>query len=100
MKNPVSKVLRLTFQGFLKLVMIPFVCMLLIRLSGTILVSVNDGLKLVAASEKDGAHETTMGRMIFCMASLDAAKDGPNVSNVSSNAGMQDSLRKYYYFSE
>ncbi|MBO6207145.1 MAG: hypothetical protein J6N53_04305 [Lachnospiraceae bacterium] len=100
MKNPVSKVLRLTFQCFLKLVMIPFVCMLLIRLSGTILVSVNDGLKLVAASEKDGAHETTMGRMIFCMASLDAAKDGPNVSNVSSNAGMQDSLRKYYYFSD
>ena len=99
MKNPVSKVLRLTFQCLLKLVMIPFVCILLIRLSGTILVSVNNGIKQVAVSD-EGASETTMGRMIFCMASLDAAKDETKNVSKSDTAGLQDELRKYYYFSD
>ena len=72
MKNPVGKVLRLTGSSFLKLNTIPIVCMLMIRLSGVILNSVYTGINDVvnASTETTGNSKTTLGRTIFCIATL------------------------------
>ena len=104
MKNPVSKVMRLTFTAFLRLVTIPIVCMFLITLSGRILISVTDGINYAQSSTKEGDEgkntRTTLARAIFCMSTLDAAKnDSYNVST-NSNAGINDDLRAAYYYSD
>lgn len=103
MKNPVGKVLRLTGSSFLKLITIPLVCMLMIRLSGVILQSVYTGMNDVinSATEESGNSQTTLGRTIFCIATLDAANDGQyNTSTNPEVAGIYDKLRAAYYYSD
>ena len=114
MKNPVSKVLRLTGEAFLKLMMIPIVCILLIRLSGVILNSVYDGVNTVMNTApvetdengnpketKPGNSQTTLGRTIFCIATLDAAKQSQyNTSTNPATAGIFDGLRAAYYYTD
>jgi hypothetical protein len=103
MKNPVGKILRLTGSSFLKLITIPIVCMLLIRLSGAILKSVYTGINNVvtATTEEDGNSKTTLGRTIFCIATLDAANDSQyNTSTNPDGAGIYDGLRAAYYYSD
>ena len=105
MKNPVSKVMRLTFECFLRLITIPLVCMLLITLSGRILISVTDAVN-VAGSNPVGTEtvkntKTTLAKVIFCFTTLDAAKnDAYNVSKSPDTAGINDGLRGAYYYSD
>ena len=104
MKNPVGKVLRLTFEGFLKLIMIPILCIFLITLSGRILISVTDGISAVSAPVSEDGNtmgtKTTLARVIFCMTTLDAAKSGEYNVSSSKTAGITDGLRGAYYFSD
>ena len=106
MKNPVGKVLRLTGSGFLKIMMVPLVCLLLIRLSGVILQSVYTGINTVMNESADsdggkGNSQTTLGRTIFCITTLDAAKTATyNTSSNPDGAGIHDGLRAAYYYSD
>ncbi|MBR1471581.1 MAG: hypothetical protein IJ600_08070, partial [Lachnospiraceae bacterium] len=101
MKNPVSKVLRLTFQCFIKMIMIPVVCLLLVRLSGVILVGVNNGIQAAQkAGSKSGAEiesQSTIARVIFCMSSMNAAQN-PAYNMNSGKASVDDDLRGPYYY--
>ena len=93
MKNPVGKVLRLTGSSFLKLITIPIVCMLMIRLSGAVLKSVYTGINdvVTASTDTKGNSKTTLGRTIFCIATLDAAKlSAYNTSTSPDTAGIYD----------
>lgn len=98
-QRPVSKVLHSTWQGFLRLITIPIVCLFLIQLSTVLLRSVNSAL--IYAQADDTGKQTTVARTLFVMSTLDAAKDKKyNVSspNHIDGIGINDDLRSKYYY--
>lgn len=92
-KRPVSKVLSSFMKTFFYFFMIPFLVLVMIQLSGTILKGMNRALT-------SGGNETTLGRMVFVVSSLDAAKQEQyNISNSNPvhNIGIEDGVRKLFY---
>lgn len=90
-KRPVSKVLSTLFKTVLQLFLVQFFVYFMLELSAEI-------LKLIDRELTQNVS-TSLGRIVFVIASLDAAKDSSyNVTtNPSGNLGPTDSLRKSYY---
>lgn len=91
-KRPVTKVLASMMKTFIQFFMIPFLVYFVLRLSAIILRGVTTALT------PEGT--TSLGRMVFVIASLDAAKvENLNVSSSTraANIGPLDSVRKPFY---
>lgn len=76
-RRPVSKVLAAMMKTFVQFFSVPFLVYFLVKLAGVILKSVTDILSF--------GTETTLGRIVFVIASLDAAKD--EAYNISTASG-------------
>ena len=110
--RPVSKVLQMTFKGFVRLILIPFTCLFLIAMSGTVLRSVYNGVKDVAgdASQVKGADytgsSTSIPRVIFCLTTLDAANNqeynitGKHTMDPEAVIALNDSVRAPFYYED
>jgi len=93
-RRPVSKVLAAMMKTFIQFFTVPFFVYFLLKLSAVIL----KGVTAVLSSTGD----TTLGRIVFMIASLDAAKNGAyNISTASSNivlgTSSQDIVRYPFY---
>ena len=98
--RPISRVLRSTGQAMVRFALIPITCLLLIMMSGR-------GLEGVGSAM--GSSETTLSRMIFVVASLDANKvdahynisgkvdDEDSPVTVASDIGAEDKIRNPFY---
>ncbi len=92
-KRPVSKVLTAMMKTFIRFFTVPFMVFFLLKLSTII-------LKGVTYALGNSTSETTLGRIIFMIASLDAAKnDQYNISTAAANAnlGASDYIRAPFY---
>ncbi len=77
-KRPVSKVLTAMMKTFIQFFTVPFLVYFLLRLSAVILRGVTSVLSF--------SGNTTLGRIVFTIASLDAAKnDAYNISTATGN---------------
>ena len=97
-RRPVSKVLAATFKAMAKMFLIPTVSLFAIAMAGTILSSINYVM---------GGNETTLSRIVFVTASLDAAKNSEfNISTQSAkqtqtvDVGIDDEIRHPFYTGE
>lgn len=89
-KRPVSAVLRSMFKAITNLLLVGLITLFILNLSGLILSAINEGAR---------ANETTLGRVVFCVSTLNASKiDGDNISGGSSKDMIEDTARKYYYY--
>ena len=111
LKRPVSKVLQSTFKGFVRMMAIPITCLFLVSMSGVVLRGIYNGVKQVSdqgqsvTTEEYTGSSTTIPRVIFCLTTLDAAKDSTyNISTPKdqrkANIGLNDDLRAQYYFED
>lgn len=107
--SPVIKVLHSTFRGFVKLLMVPLVCIFLITLSNAIVSSISSGIETIQAQNvmESGStykgSKTSISRVLFCVSSLDGARNAQSnvttkLSERDPNIGIADSLRAPYYF--
>ncbi len=93
-KRPVSKVLASMMKTFIQFFTVPFLVYFLLKLAGVILKTVTDIMSFGTG--------TTLGRIVFVIASLDAAKDASyNISTVSGGITLgttsADKVRYPYY---
>ena len=98
--RPISRVLRSTGQAMVRFALIPITCLFLIMMSGRVLEGVGSAM---------GSSETTLSRMIFVVASLDANKvdahynisgkvdDEDSPVTVASDIGAEDKIRNPFY---
>lgn len=90
-KRPVTKVLTAMMKAFIQFFTVPFLVYFLLRLSAIILKGITGALTVEGS--------TSLGRMVFVIASLNAAKT--QEYNVSSNPGADigplDTIRKPFY---
>ena len=112
LNRPVSKVLQMTFKGFVRLILIPFTCMFLISMSGVVLRSVYKGVKDVSQGEMAIAgadytgSSTSIPRIIFCLTTLDAANNdeynisGKHTADPPVNIALNDSIRAPFYYED
>ncbi len=100
MKRPVVKVMHQTLNGFIKLLIIPFSCIFLMTMSGVVLSSLDNGLSHIM--ETDGNGKTTIGRTIFVVSTLNAAKriDYNITGSKRGEVGINDPVRAPYYYDE
>ena len=102
--RPVVKVLHSTFNSFIKMIMIPFVCLFLVTLSGTVLKSISTGIEAVAINDENVGTKTSIPRIIFSITTLDAALNPRyNISARGDRAediGMTDAVRAPFYYSD
>ncbi len=91
-KRPVSKVLTAMMKTFIRFFTVPFMVLFVLKLSALILRGMMVALKL-------GTGETSLGRIVFLIASLDAAIDPSyNISTSKSmNIGATDRIRSKFY---
>ncbi len=98
-ERPVSRVLSSTMRAMIHFLLIPFTSLFLIVLSGHILTGIHTAL---------GGSDTSLGRMVFVVSSLDASrraeynisgktKDTDEAVTPSSRIGIGDDIRKPYY---
>ena len=91
-KRPVSRVLTSMMKTFIQFFTVPFFVYFMVRLSAEILKAATTALQ--------GDTGTTLGRIVFVIASLNAAQDANlNVKTApdSVNPGISDRLREPYY---
>lgn len=91
-KRPVSKVLSSMMKTFVQFFTVPFLVYFLLKLSAVILKGVTSLLNF--------GGETTLGRIVFTIASLDAAREaGHNLSDTAAgvDVGLTDSVRAPFY---
>lgn len=90
-KRPVTKVMAAMMKAFIQFFTVPFLVYFMLKLSAVILKGVTSALT--------ASGNTSLGRMLFVIASLDAAK--AENFNVSSNSGVDigpfDDIRKPFY---
>ncbi len=92
-KRPVSKVLTSMMKTFIRFFTVPFLVYFMLKLSSVILRGVSTALT-------SGNGGTSLGRILFMIASLDAAKnDQYNIStaSASANIGATDAIRAPFY---
>lgn len=105
----VVKVLHLTFRGFVKLLMVPLVCVFLITLSNAIISSISSGINMIQAQSAQNSGETYKGsktsisRVIFCVSTLDGARTPSynvttKLSEREETIGIADELRAPYFY--
>lgn len=91
-KRPVSKVLAAMMKTFIQFFTVPFFVFFLLKLSAVILKGITGVLGF--------GGETTLGRIVFVIASLDASKtEGYNISNPGEGIkiGVTDAERAPFY---
>ena len=98
--KPISRVLRFTGQAMVRFALIPITCLFLITMSGRVLQGVGTAM---------GSDSTTLSRMVFVVASLDANKkdarynisgrlnDGDSPVTPASDIGITDAYRRPFY---
>lgn len=96
-KRPVSRVLSSLFRAMVNLFTLQLVLMFILKLASAILKGID-----LATSNMNGGSATSLGRMVFTMASLDACKNPDfNISTPSETIiGMTDQIRRSYYYRE
>ncbi|MBO7356517.1 MAG: hypothetical protein J6U50_07785 [Lachnospiraceae bacterium] len=106
-QRPVAKVLRSTFDGFLKIITAPLVCIFLIMFMQMMLVSLHNGITSGddLVSETSKGSQTSLGRIIFVVSSLNASTNSTyNISTASGDfrntLGINDAVRAQYYYSD
>lgn len=93
-KRPVSRVLSSLFRAVVNLFTIQLVIMFILKLASAILKGID-----LATSQVNGGSMTSLGRMVFTMASLDACKiKSLNISSTASKASLTDEIRRSYYY--
>ena len=108
-QHPLSRVLRDTFDGFLKMLLVPFCCVGLMLMTSVVLNSVANAMnnsEISAPGKLNGDYrgaETTIGRIIFTVSSLDASNNKAyNITTdptaKKSDIGMTDAVRAPYYY--
>ena len=98
--KPISRVLRFTGQAMVRFALIPITCLFLITMSGRVLQGVGTAM---------GSDSTTLSRMVFVVASLDANKkdarynisgkldDDDSPVTPASDIGITDAYRRPFY---
>ena len=93
-KRPVSRVLSSLFRAVVNLFTMQLVIMFILKLASAILKGID-----LATSQVNGGSMTSLGRMVFAMASLDACKiEKFNISSTASKASITDEIRRSYYY--
>lgn len=92
-KRPVSRVLSSLFRAVVNLFTIQLVIMFVLKLASAILKGID-----LATSKVNGGSMTSLGRMVFAMASLDACKNPAFNISTSSAASLTDKIRCSYYY--
>ena len=90
-KRPVGAVMRAFFKTCVNFLMVPLLCLFMVKLSGVILSGIDTAL---------AQGECTIGNTIFLTSSLDAAKNSKyNTSTASdpTSVGFTDKIRNPYY---
>ncbi|MDO5785530.1 MAG: hypothetical protein Q4P20_10765, partial [Eubacteriales bacterium] len=98
-KRPVSRVLSALFKAFIQMFTVELVVYFLVRLSGLLLAGVNVAVGQVGG----GSGNTTIGRMIFVVSSMNACTSNKALNLNGSSAaqvGINDSVRKLFYASD
>lgn len=93
-KRPVGMVLRSFMKTCINFLMVPLLCLFMLKLSGVILTGLDAALN---------QGNCTVGNTIFLTTSLDAAKNEDyNTSTAAdpTSVGFEDSLRSPYYYGE
>lgn len=94
-KRPVSKVLSSFFKCFVQLLTVQFFVYFVVKLSDVILSVINQ-----AMSQLSAASSGSIGSIIFCVSSLNAAKDSKyNLATAAgkNTIGITDAVRKNFY---
>lgn len=106
-QRPVTKVLRSTWEGFLKMFSTPFICVALIMIMQVMLVAVYTGIQDSDDVGNTGnkGTQTTIGRVIFVVSTLNASYNSEyNISTASEDMldelGINDSVRAQYYYTD
>ena len=106
-QRPVTKVLKSTWDGFLKMFSTPFICVALIMIMQVMLVAVYTGIQDSDDVGNTGnkGSQTTIGRVIFVVSTLNAASNSQyNISTASESMrgtlGVNDSVRAQYYYTD
>ena len=106
-QRPVTKVLKSTWDGFLKMFSTPFICVALIMIMQVVLVSVYTGIQDSDDVGNTGnkGSQTTIGRVIFVVSTLNAASNSQyNISTASESMrgtlGVNDNVRAQYYYTD
>ncbi|WP_432628124.1 Mbov_0396 family ICE element transmembrane protein [Brotaphodocola sp.] len=94
-RRPVSRVLSSLFRSVVNLFTVQLVLMFIVKLASAILA----GIDLAMTATKGGAA-TSLGRMVFAMASLDACKIADYNVSKSQMVGVTDEIRRGYYYSK
>lgn len=98
-RRPVSKVLGTFFKCLIQLFTVQFFVYFVVKASGVILSSVNAALALMG----NDSAKATMGSIIFCASSMNAAIDkNYNVKSVGKGieVGISDAVRSQFYLRE
>ena len=105
-QHPLNRVLRDIFQGFLHMILVPFVCVSLMIGTCVLLNSVSTGISNMQAAQENTSYrgtKTTIGRAIFVVSTMDAAWNPAYNINSKTQAempGTSDSIRRQYYYSD
>lgn len=91
-KRPVGAVLKATFKGFINFLIIPVMVCFIIYLSGIVLKYIDMG----SSQAMGDGNDTTLGRIVFCLSTLDAAKNEKhNVSYYSYDEAKKRYLKSH-----
>ena len=93
-KRPVGMVLRSFLKTCINFLMVPLLCLFMLKLSGVILTGLDAALS---------QGNCTVGNTIFLTTSLDAAKNEDYNTSTARNpasVGFEDSLRSPYYYGQ
>ena len=105
-QHPLNRVLRDIFNGFLHMILVPFVCVSLMIGTCVVLNSVSTGISNMQAAQSNTSYrgtKTTIGRAIFVVSTMDAAWNPAYNINSKFQAempGISDSIRRQYYYSD
>lgn len=96
-RRPVSRVLTALFKAFINLFTVELVVMFLVRLSQAVLQGLSLSLSYIGNTS---GTSTTLGRMVFTVASMNACLDKKLNLNSGGSVGINDRVRsKFYYLS-
>lgn len=80
-KRPVGAVLRSTFKAIVTFLLLQLACFFIIELSGVVIKTIENGAAISMSSD---GEKSSLGRIVFCLATMDAANDKDD--NISSPA--------------
>ncbi len=99
-KNPIGRVLGSAAKCCFTFMLVPFLCVFMLKLSTIVLDGVDTALRAQTQSETGGqaSGEVSISTVIWLCSSMDAAKnDRYNISSSSVAAGFQDAVREPFY---